>query len=178
MLAVGLGMFAAIVWAVRYHFASNTKPLGFLIVSVLSVINLAWFGHLLWRYPKSTAQLSIVLALFLAAAALFFSAVSASRRARLRLLFDPSQPDQLLESGPYRYIRHPFYTSYLLYWLGCAIATAHPVNIGFFVLLVPLLMAGARAEEESFAQSPLAQQYADYRRRTGRFWPRLRRAAA
>ena len=33
-------------------------------------------------------------------------------------------PDAVCESGPYRYIRHPFYLSYVIAFLGMLVATA------------------------------------------------------
>ena len=33
-------------------------------------------------------------------------------------------PASLNQSGPYRFVRHPFYTSYSLTWLAAAVATA------------------------------------------------------
>jgi protein-S-isoprenylcysteine O-methyltransferase Ste14 len=169
----GLGFFLLMAWAVRFHFAQGERSPRFLALSAASVANIALFGHFVLRRPQGEAWLAVALALFLAAALLFVAAAHASRAARLKLLFDPAAPHAILDSGPYRFIRHPFYASYLLFWTGCALATLHPVNIGYAVLLVPVLVNGARAEERLFAASPLAAAYDAYRRRAGMFWPKL-----
>ena len=75
--------------------------------------------------------------------------------------------------GPYARIRHPFYASYVLFWLGCALATLHPVNIGYWLVLVPTLVLGALQEEQGFARSPLAEEYNRYRKVAGLMWPKF-----
>lgn len=174
VLIAGLAFFAAMTWAVSFHFRSARKPLPFVLLSLASVANIAVFAHVVWRRPQDPWLLASALALFVFAGALFWAAASASRSASLKLLFDKSEPGGLLEAGPYRYIRHPFYASYILFWSGCALATLHWFNIAYAVLLIPLLAWGARTEEQSFAQSQLATAYEQYRQRAGLFWPLLR----
>ncbi|MDX2155736.1 MAG: isoprenylcysteine carboxylmethyltransferase family protein [Hyphomicrobiaceae bacterium] len=176
VLITALVYFAVMTWAVHFHFASARSPLPFVLLSIVSVANLAVFGHFVWRQPQGIEWLGASLALQVAALLLFMGARHASRTADLKLLFDPSEPHGLVQSGPYRYIRHPFYASYLLYWSGCALATLHPFNIAYAAMLVPLLALGALTEERKFARSPLRNAYADYRRRAGLFWPRLLKA--
>jgi protein-S-isoprenylcysteine O-methyltransferase Ste14 len=98
--------------------------------------------------------------------------VAASRTARLRFAFDPEGPRGLVTEGPYGYVRHPFYTSYLMFWLGWAVAT------GALLAALPVLLFGviyvtaARAEERLFLASDMAGAYARYRSRTGFLLPR------
>lgn len=86
-------------------------------------------------------------------------------------------PDDVCTTGPYRYIRHPVYASYLLAFLafvvafpGLVSAAAFAANLAFFVL-------AAAYEERTIARSTLAQAYASYRQVTGMFLPRLGRAS-
>jgi protein-S-isoprenylcysteine O-methyltransferase Ste14 len=83
------------------------------------------------------------------------------------------QKHTLVTSGPYRYIRHPFYMSFALGMIGAALAAAN-----WFMLLaglVPLafLMIRTRIEEEKLI-ARFGDQYRDYMQRVGRFLPRLR----
>jgi protein-S-isoprenylcysteine O-methyltransferase Ste14 len=80
----------------------------------------------------------------------------------------------LIESGPYRLVRHPIYTGLI------AAALAQGVLIGMFANLFGalLLTVGfwlkARLEERFLSQELGAAAYADYRRRTpmlAPFWP-------
>lgn len=85
-------------------------------------------------------------------------------------------PDELCERGPYRYVRHPLYTSYLLAFLAAAIALPHPLTAAVFVVNILLVIHGARDDERAIADSPLAAAYAAYRGRAGMFWPKFRRS--
>jgi protein-S-isoprenylcysteine O-methyltransferase Ste14 len=82
-------------------------------------------------------------------------------------------PESLCDDGPYRYIRHPIYLSYVLAFLAVLIALPHwttalslLVNLGVFVTV-------ARSDERVIAGSALAADYVAYRERTGMFLPRF-----
>lgn len=85
-------------------------------------------------------------------------------------------PDELCETGPYRYIRHPLYLAYQLAWLAAFVALPHWVTAVLLVVSIALFTYMARDDETTIAASPLAAAYAVYRERTGLFWPRLSRA--
>ena len=75
--------------------------------------------------------------------------------------------------GPYKYVRHPFYSSYMLFWLG-AFASIQTVD----VLLAVIILFGiyfivARREEESILSSSFGCAYVAYKKRTGMFFPAL-----
>jgi protein-S-isoprenylcysteine O-methyltransferase Ste14 len=84
-----------------------------------------------------------------------------------------TRPDQVVvESGPYRWIRHPSYTGGLLTVLGILVCLTNPVS--FLGLVAPL--AGyayrIRVEENALARS-LGEPYRSYMRRTKRLIPFL-----
>ena len=173
VLAVGLAIAAAIALAVRYHFQSGARPARFRILLLFSTINVFAFARALWLTKPPAERLWAALVLFIAAAALFAWTIAASRRARLKLIYETDEPQAVLKDGPYRFIRHPFYASYIVFWTGCALATLDPVNIAFAATIVPVLAMAALAEEAQFARSPEAAAYAAYRREAGLFWPKL-----
>jgi protein-S-isoprenylcysteine O-methyltransferase Ste14 len=170
--AVGLAVVGAYAWSGKGHFASDSLPraAGLLALMIggmtLLCFIMTWLGvQPLW------AQL-FGLAIQCAGAGLFVWAISASRAARLRLVFDPEHPRSLVETGPYRHVRHPFYVSYIVFWTGWALATwSVPALVGLIVV-VAVYWRAAQQEEAKFANSPMAESYAAYRGRTGFFWPR------
>ena len=80
----------------------------------------------------------------------------------------------LVTSGPYRYVRHPFYLAGLVALLGGSLATAN----GFLLLagLMPLgfLVARTRIEEDKLIER-FGDEYRNYMAKTGRFFPRFGR---
>jgi protein-S-isoprenylcysteine O-methyltransferase Ste14 len=71
----------------------------------------------------------------LLAIVLFVWAILAARQKRPALAFAGKRPDHVFSWGPYAYIRHPFYTAYLLFWLGCVVATSSLIMVIMFVSL-------------------------------------------
>jgi protein-S-isoprenylcysteine O-methyltransferase Ste14 len=86
--------------------------------------------------------------------------------------FETDQPEFLLRHGPFRYVRHPFYLSYLIFWTATAAAF-----VGFLPWAAPAVMLAiyqnaASREEGKFAKSELAAAYDQYRGQAGMFLPR------
>jgi protein-S-isoprenylcysteine O-methyltransferase Ste14 len=80
----------------------------------------------------------------------------------------------LIESGPYRFVRHPVYTGYLALLLGSGFAS---LNVCLW-LLWPVSLLGIliqAASEEQLLRERFGQDYERYVRRTGRLVPRFRR---
>jgi protein-S-isoprenylcysteine O-methyltransferase Ste14 len=113
------------------------------------------------------------LGLYLAAAALYLWTAWTTRRRRLSIAFSADRPEFLLSDGPYRMIRHPFYTSYMLYWTAGLVATWRPWLAPAVALMGGCYLWAARREERKFAQSPLAAAYRAYQAATGMFVPKL-----
>lgn len=171
--AISLFILFQHVWALRGHFTSTRMTAPAKLISLMVVITSILFLVLTWTRQQPAAAQILGLALEIASLALFRGAITASRQARLRFAFDPDKPQGLVSDGAYRYVRHPFYTSYLIFWIGWAVTTWAVVAAVPVIVILVLYWAAARMEEKNFAASPLAADYEAYRRRTGFFWPRL-----
>ena len=175
-LAVAIIVFAALAVAVERHFQSDKMPSGMVLISLLSLVNMATLVWSVLTGPPSPAYLAAGLGITLIALALFVSAITASRRAALRLAFDPSPPSTVLREGPYRWVRHPFYASYSLFWLGCALGSLSATCALLGGVLIVFYVKAARDEESAFRASPFADDYANYARATGMLCPKLKPA--
>ncbi len=83
----------------------------------------------------------------------------------------------LIESGPYRFIRHPVYGGYLALLLGSGVAS---LNVGV-LLFWPVSLLGIliqAASEEQILRAWFGQDYERYAERTGRLVPRFGGQAA
>jgi protein-S-isoprenylcysteine O-methyltransferase Ste14 len=163
--------FAAFVWGVKAHFRSTgAMPAGMKLTSGLST---ALFIAFLWHMHGGSSDLwPLALTLFTTAFAVFAAAIVASRSTPPTLAYDTDRPSFLLNNGPYRYVRHPFYLAYVLFWFGTAIAT--PGLAGWLApaIMTTLYLHAASREERKFANSELAAAYAAYRAHTGMLLPR------
>ena len=78
----------------------------------------------------------------------------------------------LVTIGPYGWVRNPLYSSYFVIVTGATLLMAnwYPAAIGFAVLT--LVVIRTRKEEEKLIER-FGDEYRDYMRRVGRFFPRL-----
>jgi len=84
----------------------------------------------------------------------------------------PNQRSDLVTGGLYARIRHPIYAFNALLMLFAAIIVPTIPMMTVAVLHVTLLILKAR-NEERFLLEEHGERYAEYRRRTGGFFPRL-----
>lgn len=79
---------------------------------------------------------------------------------------------ELIERGPYRYIRHPIYCGLLLAFLGSLLATGLARGLLGFVLILPVVWLKLRAEER-LMQREFGVRYTEYRDSTWALIPFL-----
>ena len=79
----------------------------------------------------------------------------------------------LVTSGPYRWIRHPFYVAFALAVAANAVVTANWFLALTGVVSVVLIAIRTRTEEEKLVER-FGDAYREYMQRTGRFILRLR----
>jgi protein-S-isoprenylcysteine O-methyltransferase Ste14 len=77
----------------------------------------------------------------------------------------------LVTSGPYRYVRHPLYTSEAVAALGVVLPLLSPLTLFLFIAWLTLMASRARYEEAVLTNT--FPEYAAYRRSTWRFIPGL-----
>ena len=75
----------------------------------------------------------------------------------------------LITTGPYRFVRHPMYTSVLLISLGLAIST--PVYIEWSSFLLLFLVLALKAVREEYLWCEENRAYREYMRKSKRFIP-------
>jgi protein-S-isoprenylcysteine O-methyltransferase Ste14 len=82
-------------------------------------------------------------------------------------------PPAVCDAGPYRYVRHPFYLSYMVAFVAVAVAFPSFIVSAVCVLNIGLFVYMALDDERVLLQSPLAADYKSYKLRVGMFLPRL-----
>ncbi len=168
------------VWGIYGHFLvkGRVEP-EMKLTSALSLVGLLWFLLERWQHGALATSITptldrVAVAMLAGFMVLFWWTVFTTRRRRLTLAFSKDQPEFIYTTGPYRWIRHPFYTAYIIFWLAVAVGA----GTWLFALLPAsmcfLYWRAMRLEEAKFAESPLSAEYADYRFRTRRHLTALR----
>ena len=83
---------------------------------------------------------------------------------------------RIVETGPYRLVRHPIYTGFIVCYMGLAMLSATTFGFAGLVLASMGLWLKAREEERFLAQAVDSHEYAEYRKRTPMLMPRLSRS--
>jgi protein-S-isoprenylcysteine O-methyltransferase Ste14 len=163
------------VWSVRRFF---TKPRGSnaamnITIAGNALIAGAEYLAILFAPTLSPRLAAIGVLLYAAGLALFWSAIWSNSALPLAAIYTPQAPEHLVQNGVYRYIRHPFYTSYLITWAAGIVATGAIWLLPMFVIMLGIYIHASRAEERQFSNSALAKPYEVYKARTGRFLPNV-----
>jgi protein-S-isoprenylcysteine O-methyltransferase Ste14 len=176
---VGSTCFLSFGVGIRFYFtkpAKKTLPM-YLITEVGTCIALFHLGllayHGVWRQHLDARALAGALALYAGSLSLFWWTIYTVRQDRLTFAYSKDVPRVLIEAGPYRYIRHPFYTAYTLGFVAAPVALLSVWLLPTAMFMFIVYRESALMEEQKFADSELEAQYREYTRRTGRFFPRL-----
>lgn len=82
---------------------------------------------------------------------------------------EPMPDGELVQGGPYRWVRHPMYVGLWLSLVGWVCMLGSPIGMGLLAPMTAVLMGKARVEER--LMSKRHPGYLDYAGRTGRFVP-------
>ncbi|MFX1606340.1 MAG: isoprenylcysteine carboxylmethyltransferase family protein [Promethearchaeota archaeon] len=81
---------------------------------------------------------------------------------------------ELIEAGPYKRIRHPMYTVFILFSLAVALISANLLLISF-AFLIGIPFHWITQKEERMLTEQFGEKYQEYMKRTGKFLPPIRR---
>lgn len=170
-VVLGILYFAAISIATKTHFQSSRFATGMRVAALLSLAGIANFLVALGR--NSWGPIAAI-PLIIVAGLVFASALWTSRSGNLGLAFDPTARSvDVLQTGPFRRLRHPFYASYILFWIAAAIYSWNLFGAAVSAALTVGYVMAARQEEARLLSSAVGPDYAAYKQRAGFLWPRI-----
>ncbi len=167
--------FASFAWAARKHFVCpGPMPHA---MRALTFFNAAVYASFLafLALRASPPDLFETIAgqiAFCSATMVFWWAVGTTSTIGLRIAYQKGSTDDIVSTGPYALVRHPFYTAYLLFWIGTGLLAGAWQWIPVLLMVVWYARI-ARSEERRLSQSNHSAAYADYRQRTGMFIPSI-----
>ena len=101
-----------------------------------------------WICSAITGLFFQIAAILLASFALFVM-----RKSKIRILPDLAQGATLITSGPYKYIRHPMYTSLLMFFIPLIVEQFTPYRLAFLTILFISLILKILHEEKQLANN-------------------------
>jgi protein-S-isoprenylcysteine O-methyltransferase Ste14 len=104
-----------------------------------------------------------------AGAGLGLWALTSNRPGNFNIRPVPREGGELITRGPYRYVRHPMYSSVILCGAACVLALASAWSVLALATLIGVLVAKASIEERAMARAHPG--YAAYQAATRRFVP-------
>ncbi|MGI9352421.1 MAG: methyltransferase family protein [Rhizobiaceae bacterium] len=171
--AIGWIIIACHTWSLKYHFNMPETPPGVRLISTLVILSALFLTFFVFNFDQPALPQIVGIVMLIGSFVLFWKTIKESSNAKLLAAFDEKLPHGLLTTGPYSYVRHPFYTSYLIQWIGWAIASWSIWGIVPVVFMTTTYYIAATGEEKKFANTEMADKYADYIARTGRFLPKI-----
>jgi protein-S-isoprenylcysteine O-methyltransferase Ste14 len=146
--------------------ATKAEWAGRLLVT-LQFSLLAIMGWRAWALPSSSGVLAGTLLSGSALLALW--ALAANRPGNFNIRPTPRQGGTLVTSGPYRWVRHPMYTSVLMVAAAAAVESEQIADAGLWLALLAVLWVKSGIEERALMiRFP---DYQAYKARTNKFLP-------
>ncbi len=82
-------------------------------------------------------------------------------------------PRSIVTYGAYKYIRHPFYTSFLISLVAAVCIAPSIATIAMLVYGFIAKQVTAKREEARLSASEFGAEYQEYMKKTGRFFPKF-----
>jgi protein-S-isoprenylcysteine O-methyltransferase Ste14 len=130
-----------------------------------------------WQILGSPLPRAVAVLLTLASVGLIFLTIGTHRVALALWHQREDAPQSIVTDGPYRYVRHPFYTAFLLAQLAALLVAPHWLTVFGLLHAAIALSMTARREEQRLLGSAFGSGYRDYMQTTGRFFPGIGRLA-
>jgi protein-S-isoprenylcysteine O-methyltransferase Ste14 len=175
LLTLNLLLHSAFIWGrfAVFRVGDQLSP-GAKLVQATAPLCILFDAILILRRSGSHSALDpLAVAVSAISGILFAWAVRTTGLRRLATIFSDNLPAELIVSGPFRFVRNPFYLAYVLAYFQALVASRSWWAACPLVVMGSLYFRAAILEEKRFLGSRLALQYRRYTATTGRFLPLL-----
>lgn len=175
IILVELFLFTGFIWVITRWFKKGNEIKRWELPIIKTAGLVFIIAHLITAifYSSQSQTLSAVgLGLLLLSALVFLLSIFSFKKEKPAVAFSHTILTPLKTTGIYKFIRHPFYTSYSLAWLAGTIATQYWLLILSFILMFFIYWRAAKLEERQWLASSAADDYKNYKQQTGMFLPK------
>lgn len=174
-LAIYAALILSLIWARFWFFNIQSIRVTIWVVLYDPMVAIQVFGSLygFWMVENlGTLKLaSYIIALLIAFSLFWWSILTAKK---LDFAFS-NKVGELITSGPYSIVRHPFYVSYIIIWSSSTLIFNSVFLWITLLYLVTFYFVSARKEEKVILSSDYSSEYLKYRQRVGMFLPRIKK---
>lgn len=178
MLSISVVLFlciiASLVWARLRFFRMNsgTPRLGALLYdATVATQIIATLVYMATSSGKFLPLLPATICLHAFSLVLFWWAIFTAKG--LDFAFS-DKVGNIVTTGPFRFVRHPFYSSYILVWVGNTLLFNSLILWITLLYLMAFYFLSARKEERVILQSEQSSTYRKYIQNVGMFLPRIK----
>ncbi|MDE2403624.1 MAG: isoprenylcysteine carboxylmethyltransferase family protein [Sphingomonadales bacterium] len=155
-----------------WHFGGAWKS-GTKLVSVVSLLGFGSVLYGVWTQDALSPWPILGVALQALSLFLFGWAVGTSGRKNLGLALNDNASRKLITDGPYALVRHPFYTSYIVFWIGGVAVASSIFTTASALALIALYFFTSRREDNALA-GLFQDEFPAWYAATGAFFPKWR----
>jgi protein-S-isoprenylcysteine O-methyltransferase Ste14 len=137
---------------------------------IVYIINPAWVAWSLFPLPDWVRWLGAAVGILFVPPMIAWTQRSLGRNVSTTVIIRDGH--RLVTHGPYRWVRHPLYSLGTLFFLSLALIAGSWFLLAVMVCGAPLLLARTPIEEAKLIEQ-YGDQYRDYMKRTGRFFPKF-----
>ena len=164
----------SLIWG-RFYFFKINGTSGFIAMlydsAVTAQIVLTIYSMLTTEHVP-VIFISVSTFVYFLSLSMFWWAVVTARS--LDFAFSESVGD-IVTTGPFKIVRHPFYTSYILVWFSSTLLFNSPYLWITLIFLVAFYYLSARKEEKVILKSAYSEEYEKYIQQVGMFLPRIKK---
>jgi protein-S-isoprenylcysteine O-methyltransferase Ste14 len=139
------------------------------LLALLYVIGIPWLMELRLDFPVFIKWLGLFI---LALSVFLLSWVHVSLGNNFSRTLKIKDQHKLVTHGPYRCIRHPMYSAFILIWVGFFLLSSNAL-IGLAGLAYISVIVIRISKEEKMLRDHFQEEYENYIQQTGRLLPRL-----
>lgn len=168
-----IALYAYFIWLGLFYFKKNEieDVAYFNIIKYLGVALIVTILFIGFFNKCSLVENMLVLITSLTSFGLLYLATKQHNSIRLQFAFSKSTPQSVTTTGPYKYLRHPIYTAYILGWIAGIIKAETMLVLPPILILVVVYIKAIYKEEEEFLASETSSEYQKYMVKTNRLIP-------
>ena len=173
LVSIYTAILVGLIWARYRFFVVKSKPsrISSLLYDPVVVVQvISTYYHFTLPSAISNNHGYFSLCLYLLGFLLFWWSIITSKK--LNFAFS-QEVRELVTTGPFAWVRHPFYISYIATWLSSTLLFNSPLLWIPLAYLISFYVFSAKREERAILSSRYSKEYLKYSQNVGMFLPRI-----